>query len=329
MQGISNSNVILSYLTVNQDTTLKNLHVTDHFTYPSTLRFPNTISHTKYTSSIVIPVPKKATSVYIECQGPGGNGGNGICSKDSCSGGSGGGAGAYADKTVSLQDIGNPATFALTVNQNRSDTYVTHQPIGFLCFAGAGQNGSDGANPNEDYYLSILEYVSGGNCGQGPQPVYESGGRGNICNSNRKNQNGYGTKGSDSLFHYGAGGGGGGGGGGYHCDLNNQQTSFYGGYGGAVLLNNNNTEINNHLRGALGTPSHLDGINGGGGCAVGVTNVTSTSIHAGNGGDGLEGWGGGGGGSFGYLNDPNILISNQNGIGGKGGSGYIKITFYS
>ena len=323
MQGISNSNVVLSYLTVVQDTNLHNVDITGKLSYPESERFPSILSFQKYLQNTIIVVPEKAVFLFIQCQGPGGNGGNGLCSLYDCSGGSGGGGGAYTENILSLHEIGHPKTLSLSVNQmDGGDTYVSHQPIGYLCYAGAGKNGLDGTdqiNPN-----SNSQYVKGGNSGQGSQPVYESGGYANI--------GGYGSKGTDSFFQYGAGGGAGGG---YSIDpLKNAQTAFYGGYGGAFLLNNFSSQINNNLRGTPGIPNQRFGTKGGGGCALSVNTITNDfSDQAGNGGDGLEGCGGGGGGSFGYLNDPIDTISNnfsiQKGLGGKGGKGYIKITFYS
>ena len=95
MQGINNSNVTLSYLNVSQEATIRNLTITDTFNYPSSTRFKNLISFQKYISNTIIVVPENAVSVFIQCQGPGGKGGDGICSPITCSGGSGGGGGAY------------------------------------------------------------------------------------------------------------------------------------------------------------------------------------------------------------------------------------------
>jgi len=336
MQGISNSNVTLSYLNVSQEATIKNLTITDNFNsqeatiknltitdnvnFPSSTQFQNVIFFQKYIQNTIIIVPEKAVSVFIQCQGPGGNGGDGICSSFSCSGGSGGGGGAYAEKLILLQDINYPQTLSLTVNQSdMKDTFVSHQPIGYLCYAGAGKNGQDGTDQiNLD---SNIQYVKGGNCGQGIHPVYESGGYANL--------GGYGTKGIDSFFQYGAGGGAGGG-----CLItSNTITAFHGGYGGAVLVNNLSSQINNQLRGTPGAPNKLDGENGGGGCATRILSTISNPLKAGNGGNGLEGCGGGGGGSFGYPLESYRTLKNKfsilKGVGGRGGLGYIKITFYS
>ena len=198
------------------------------------------------------------------------------------------------------------------------DTFVSHQPIGYLCYAGAGKNGLNGTD--QVNLNSNIQYVKGGNCGQGIHPVYESGGYANL--------GGYGTKGIDSFFQYGAGGGAGGG-----CLVaGNIVKAFYGGYGGAVLTNNLSSQLNNQLRGTPGSSSKLNGENGGGGCAIRILSATNPP-KAGNGGDGLEGCGGGGGGAFRY---PVILykslkdnFSILKGYGGNGGLGYIKITFYS
>lgn len=286
-----------------------------------------------FTSSGTFTVPAGVTSIVVECWGAGGAGGG--TTANSSRGGGGGAGGAYARKTISVNE---GETYTVTVGgvtAGAQSAGATGAPSWFgdpsLVYAqggagGAAPNGGTAAGGTGSAAASIGDVVFPGGSGANGTTT-ASGGGGGGAGSGGAGGNASGTTAGTGTAEYGGNGATG------RTTGGNGSAGFiYGGGGSGAYVNNNTNRTGGS--GAQGlvvvswTPSQRFTSSGTFTVPAGVTSITVECWGGGGAGGGnnstADGGGGGGGGAYSRRTlsvIPGTSYSYVIGAGGTGASG--------